>query len=150
MKTAHPNDGQLEQYRKQRLTPEQKQVIAAHAESCLLCSRRIEDMERLELLLDSAAADALSGEFTPRLMEKLSAQQQMPVQPKPVLSRKRRMALRSELVNILVAASATYLFVASGAFKVVVALDQASLEIHVFSRLGAALQVVGQWIGSFN
>lgn len=107
-------------------------------------------MERLELLLDSAAADALSGEFTPRLMEKLSAQQQMPVQPKPVLSRKRRMALRPELVNILVAASATYLFVASGAFKVVVALDQASLEIHVFSRLGAAFQVVGQWIGSFN
>ncbi len=114
-----------------------------------MCSRRVRDMERLELLLDSAAAESLPVDFTSKLIAGLEAEQRTSgaVQAVPA---KRRMILRPEIVNIMVAAAATYLFVASGALKVVVALDQASLEIHVFSRLGTAFQVVGQWFGSFN
>lgn len=114
-----------------------------------MCSRRVRDNERLVLLLDSAAAESLPVDFTSKLIARLEAEQRTSgaVQAVPA---KRRMILRPEIVNIMVAAAATYLFVTSGALKVVVALDQASLEIHVFSRLGTAFQVVGQWFGSFN
>ncbi|RAU95062.1 hypothetical protein DQG13_22610 [Paenibacillus sp. YN15] len=118
-------------------------------QTCSFCATRLQVMERLESVLDSAAADSLPGDFNTRLLARLAAERQSPEPVKPVQP-KQRFVLRPEIVNVMVAAAATYLFVASGALKLVVALDQASLESQVFSRLGAAVKVVGQWFGSFN
>ncbi|MNP76333.1 hypothetical protein D3C76_1735530 [compost metagenome] len=49
----------------------------------------------------------------------------------------------------MIAGVATYLFVASGALKIMFALDQTTLNSQVLSRLGTALKVVGQWMGGF-
>jgi anti-sigma factor RsiW len=109
----------------------------------------MEDMDRVEHVLNSAAADSLPDEFTSRLLAELTAERRPSDRAGPAHP-KRRIIFRPELVNVMIAAAATYLFVASGALKLVTALDQASLDSQVFSRLGAAVKVVGQWIGSFN
>lgn len=141
----HPNERQLDQYRKQRLTPEEAGRVGAHVQACGLCAGRLKDLERLDAYLDSAMPDALSADFTRRLMERLEFPQERTAVPDSPRSR-RRLVLRPELVNVLVAASATYLFVASGAFRMLSVLDKTSLEAQVFGRLGIALKLVGQWM----